>query len=481
MEGVAVLDAGTSSTRALVFDSRGRVAARASLELSLHAPAPGRVEQDPRQIESRSRAVLRRALAEARRRGVRARALGLTNQRETFLLWEPRGRPRTPAVVWQDRRSAGLCRRMDPRTRSRVRDRTGLPVDPYFSATKLALLLREPGLRRDARRGRLRFGTVDAWLLDRLAGVHATEPSNGSRTLLLNLRTRRWDPALLDLFGAPESLLPEVRPSSGPFGEVEGLPVAGVLGDQQASLFGHGCWGQGEAECTYGTGAFLLANSGPRPRPVPGLAASVAWELPGRAAYCLEASIFTAGDAVRWLRDNVGLLAEAGESERVARRVPDPGGVVFVPALSGLGAPHWDPAARGAFLGLNRATTRAHIVRALLEGVAHRVADGAEAMARQIQLRNLRVGGGGSRNSLWMQMQADLLGRPVLRSREAEATALGAALLAGIESDVWTEADARRLVQVEQRFRPRRGFPRARERAKWRKALKTVRTWRGDD
>lgn len=478
MEGVAVLDAGTTSTRALVFDGRGRVVARAALGLALRTPAPGLVEQSPREIEAKSRAVLHRVLARARRRGVRVRALGLANQRETFLLWEPRGRPRTPAVVWQDRRSADLCRRMGARTRARVLRKTGLPVDPYFSATKLALLLRNADLRREARRGGLRFGTVDTWLLDRLARVHATEPSNASRTLLMNLRSRRWDADLLDLFGVPEDLLPEIRPSTGPFGEVEGVPVTGVLGDQQASLFGHGCWKPGGAECTYGTGAFLLANTGPRPRVVPGLAASVAWERRGVATYCLEASIFTAGDAVRWLRDNAGLLGAAAESERVARAVPDTGGVVVVPALSGLGAPHWDPAARGAFLGLSRATTRAHLVRAVLEGVAHRVADGVEAVARAVPLRSLRVGGGGSRNDLWMQMQADLLGIPVLRSAETEATALGAAILAGFEAGVWEPEGG--LARVERRFQPRRGYPRARERARWRKALKTIRTWRVD-
>ncbi|MEM3085792.1 MAG: FGGY-family carbohydrate kinase [Halobacteria archaeon] len=480
MEGVAVLDAGTTSTRALVFDARGKVAAGAALELALRTPTPGRAEQDPREIEAKSRRVLRRALAEARRRGVRVRALGLTNQRETFLLWEPGGRPRTRAVVWQDRRSAGFCAAMPSRRREWVRRRSGLPVDPYFSATKLALLLRDADLRRDARRGRLRFGTVDAWLLDRLAGLHATEPSNGSRTLLLNLRTRRWDHGLLDLFGVPEDLLPEVRPSTGPFGEVGGVPVAAVLGDQQASLFGHGCWRPGEAECTYGTGAFLLANTGPKPKPVPGLAASVAWERPGRPAYCLEASIFTAGDALRWLRDNVGLLEAAGQSERVARQVPDSGEVLFVPALSGLGAPHWDPEARGALLGLSRATARGQIVRAVLEGVAHRVADGAEVMGRAVPLRSLRAGGGGSRNALWMQMQADILGVPVLRSAEAEATALGVGLLAGLEAGMWDAGEARNRVRAERGFRPRRGFPRARERARWRRALEVVRAWRGD-
>ncbi len=465
---VLAIDQGTTGTRAIVYDRRGREVASAYEEFPQLFPRPGWVEHDPEAIWRSVQGTIQKALG--RVGGAAVDAIGITNQRETTVLWDRRtGRPVSNAIVWQCRRTAGRCRelRRDRAAVSLIRRRTGLPVDPYFSATKLEWLLERGGLRARAEDGRLAFGTADAWVLWNLTGgrSHATDPTNASRTMLFDIGRRRWDPDLLGLFGVPAAILPEVRPSAGEFGRTvrlgrlpAGIPVTGVAGDQQAALFGQACFEPGSLKNTYGTGAFILLNTGRRRvASRRGLITTLACGPAGEAVFALEGSIFVAGAAVQWLRDQLGLLRASDESEALAEAVKDNAGVYFVPAFVGLGAPYWDAEARGTIVGLTRGADRRHLVRAALEAMAYATRDVLEAMAREsgLPVRELRVDGGAAANDFLCRFQAELLGLPVLRPRTVETTALGAAYLAGLGAGVWSGTDEiRRFWALGRRFRP---------------------------
>lgn len=450
------LDQGTTSSRSIVFDRGGRIIASSQKEFPQHFPHRGWVEHDPMDIWNTQLEVAREALARA---GLEARdvyGIGITNQRETTIVWErDSGRPICNAIVWQCRRTAEYCDYIKSGELCEdIRCRTGLLIDAYFSATKLKWILDNiPGARERAERGELCFGTVDSWLIYNLTGgrVHATDLSNASRTMLFNIHTLEWDDELLRLFNIPRCMLPEVRPSSGIFGETapalfgEPIPVAGVAGDQQAALFGQCCFKNGDAKNTYGTGGFMLMNTGARPvTSEGGLLTTIAWGI-GNApvTYALEGSVFVCGAAVQWLRDGLGLVASASETEGVARTVQSSGGVWFVPAFVGLGAPYWDPYARGALLGITRGTTRAHVVRAVLESMAYQTADVLELMKREAgaDMSSLKVDGGASANDLLLEIQADLLGAPIIRPLCIETTALGTANLAGLATGAFATID----------------------------------------
>jgi len=454
---ILAIDQGTTGTTAVVLDRHGRIVGRGYAELPQYFPQPGWVEHDGQEIWSTTLRAVGEALAASGDDGGKGGnggigAIGITNQRETTLLWDRRtGRPVARAIVWQDRRTSARCAALKRAgTEPGIARATGLRLDPYFSATKLEWLLKHvPGARARASSGALAFGTVDSWLLWKLTGgrVHATDPTNASRTLLFNLRRRAWDDALLKRFGIARALLPEVRPSAGDFGVTrgvpglaDGIPIRGVAGDQQAALFGQGCVRAGGMKNTYGTGCFLVLHTGSRPvRSRAGLLTTVACGPRGEAAYALEGSVFIAGAAIQWLRDGLGLLADATESETIARSVPDAGGTYLVPAFAGLGAPYWRPDARGIWCGLTRGTTRAHLVRAALESIAYQSYDVVSVLRREGRSnpRALRVDGGATRNDFLMQFQADLLGIPIERPAMVESTALGAAYLAGIGAGLW--------------------------------------------
>ncbi len=463
---VLALDQGTTSSRAMLVDAEGRVTAVAGVELPQSYPRPGWVEHDPAQLLGTTLAAAGQVLGQSGVGPADLAAIGITDQRETTLLWRRSdGRPLHPAIVWQDRRTADRCARLREEGRAdRVTDATGLLPDPYFSATKLEWLLDHvPGAREQAEAGELAFGTVDTWLLWHLTEgrVHRTDRTNASRTMLWSLREERWDPEMLALFRIPEALLPEVLPSAAEFGAEtritgRGVPVAGVAGDQQAALFGQAGWEPGLAKNTYGTGCFLLLNTGGEPvRATHGLLSTAACAPDGGRAYAVEGSVFVAGAAVQWLRDGLGLVRDAAETEALARSVPDSGGVFVVPAFTGLGAPYWDPHARGTIVGLTRGTGRAHLVRATLEAIALQVCDVVDAMAESGGApRTLRVDGGASANDFLMQLQADLLGIPVERAAIRETTALGAAYLAGLGSGFWTRDDLSRLWRADRVFEP---------------------------
>ncbi len=492
---VLALDQGTTSSRAIVFDRRGRGQASAQQEFTQHFPQPGWVEHAPADLWETSRRVALGALGEANVTRQDIAALGITNQRETTLLWERKsGRPVAPAIVWQDRRTAAMCAALKRRgLEQEFRTRTGLVLDPYFSGTKLAWLLDHvPGARRRAERGELAFGTVDTWLLWKLTNgrVHATDVSNASRTLLLNLRTGAWDETLLRRLRIPAAVLPEVRASSGHFGEVEsipalrGVPITGVAGDQQAALFGQACFRPGMAKNTYGTGCFLLLHTGTKPVTSKNqLLTTIAWRLGegGPLEYALEGSVFIGGAVVQWLRDGLGVIERSGDVEALARSVPDNGGVFLVPAFAGLGAPHWDPAARGAILGLTRGSTAAHIARAAVESIACQSADLLQAMESdsKLGLRELRVDGGATVNNALLQFQSDLLRVPVIRPKTTETTALGAAYLAGLAVGFWKDqAEIAKLWSVEKTFRPQASKSlMSRLQADWRRAVERARNW----
>jgi glycerol kinase len=446
---VVAIDQGTTGTTVLLVDAARTVRGRGYREFEQIYPRPGEVEHDPEAIWGSVTGALADALGGVDVR--RIAALGITNQRETTLLWDrDGGRPVANAIVWQDRRTAPFCATLKAAGQEpAVRERTGLVLDPYFSATKIRWLLDDvTGLRARAEAGKIAFGTVDSFLIWRLTGgrVHATDVTNASRTLLCDLRTRRFSDELCTLFGVPQALLPEIRPSAGRIGETrgvpglpDGIPIAGVAGDQQAALFGQDCTEPGDAKCTFGTGAFLLMNIGAEPRlSTRGLLTTVAWTLDAPAArgtaYALEGSAFVAGALVQWLRDGLGIIAKAAEIEALARSVPDSGGVTIVPALTGLGAPHWRAEARGLISGITRGTTRAHIARAALEAIALQNVDLVTAMQADAgrAINNLRVDGGASANDLLMQIQADLLGVQIFRPEMLESTALGAAKLAAL-------------------------------------------------
>ncbi len=466
---ILALDQGTTATTAMVVGPDLSVLGRASNEIPQIYPQPGHVEHDPDAIWETTARSARQAMEAAGVAPADCAGVGITNQRETTILWDrDTGRPRHNAVVWQCRRTAEMCRRLkEDGLEPLFRERSGLVLDPYFSGTKVRWLLDHvPGLRADAEAGRVRFGTVDSFLLFRLTGgaVHATDVSNASRTLFLNLRTRSWDPDLLRVLDVPAAILPEVRPSAGVFGTTRGLdflpdgvPVAGMAGDQQAALFGQTCFEAGQSKCTYGTGAFLLVNTGDRPvASSHGLLTTVAWTVAGETRYALEGSAFIAGAAVQWLRDGLGLIRASADVEALAASVPDSGGAVFVPALAGLGAPHWRPDARGALLGLTRGCGAGQVARAVLEGVAMQVADLAGAMEADLgrPVTELRVDGGASANDLMMQFQADVLGVPVVRPRNLDTTAMGAASLAGIGVGLWNGESLGRMTRIARRFEP---------------------------
>jgi glycerol kinase len=475
-----------------VFDWKGRPLAAAQHEVPSVYPAPGWVEQDADVLVETQLRAARQALAAAGVEPAEVVAVGITNQRETTVAWEAEGRPLAPAVVWQDRRTAPRCAGLREEGREpAVRERTGLLLDPYFSATKMAWLLETlPDGRRRAADGQIHLGTVDAYLVWRLTAgrVLATDASNASRTLLLDLDTRTWAPELLELFGVPAAALPEVRPTDGGFGETAPevlgapVPIRAVVGDQQAALFGQACLGAGEAKNTYGTGCFLLMTTGGAPpKPPPGLLATVAWDrCTGGPTYALEGSVFIAGAAVRWLRDGLGIIAQAAEVEALAGSVPDSGGVVVVPAFAGLGAPYWDPEARGTITGITAGTTRAHLARATLEAIAHQTADLVETLEAggAPPLQVLRADGGAAANELLLQLQADLLGRPVAQAAIRETTALGAALLAGRAAGFWGSDDEIRTLAAPARiFEPRQTEAwRAEMRERWADAVARARS-----
>ena len=450
---VLALDQGTTSSRAILFDRNGEPRHTASRPLTQMYPRPGWVEHDPMEIWESQRLVAREVIQRGGIAPGQIAAIGITNQRETTILWErATGRPVHNAIVWQCRRTAPLCETLVREGfHEEIQRRTGLICDAYFSGTKVRWLLDQvPGLRNRAQRGEILFGTVDSWLLYGLTGgrVHATDFSNASRTMLYNIRERRWDPEILDHLGVPEEILPQVYPSCHLYGLAEKgvleaeIPICGVAGDQQAALFGQACFHAGMAKVTYGTGAFLLMNTGPVPvTSKNGLLTTIGWGLGDQVTYCLEGSVFIAGAAIQWLRDGLGLLSSSEESESLALSVQDNGGVYFVPALVGLGAPHWDMSARGLMIGLTRGTSRGHIVRAALEAVAYQTRDVIDCMREDsgIHLKELRVDGGAAQNSFLLQFQSDILGAHVVRPQSVETTALGAAYLAGLGVGYWKD------------------------------------------
>jgi glycerol kinase len=449
------------------------------------------VEHDPAEIWETQRAVAQEALKSAGLRAPDIAAIGITNQRETTVVWDRRtGTPVYSAIVWQDRRTSGFCDEMRLAGHGPlVQRKTGLVIDAYFSATKLRWILDHvPGVRERARRGELAFGTVDSWILWNLTGgqVHATDATNASRTMLYNIHTGEWDPELLDLLKIPRELLPAVRESSGTLGETSILgaatPISGVAGDQHAALFGQACFEPGLAKNTYGTGCFMLVNLGTRPVPSKHrLLTTVAWRIGGRAAYAMEGSIFIAGAAVQWLRDGLGLVKSSADIEALAQSVPDTGGVYLVPAFAGLGAPNWDQYARGLIVGITRGTTAGHIARAALEGIAHQVADVLEVMQRDagVRIAELRVDGGAAANNLLMQFQADMLGVRVVRPRVTETTALGAAYLAGLGVGFWKgRDDVASHWEIERAFEPSMAATEVNHRReRWAEALRRAGEW----
>jgi glycerol kinase len=472
---ILAIDQGTTGTTCLVFDEQAEPIGRAYREFSQHFPRPGWVEHDPREIWEVTAAVAGEALADAGARPGDLAALGIANQRETVCVWDPHsGEPLHNAIVWQDRRTAARCAQLrEDGHEALVRARTGLVLDPYFSATKMQWLLEHvEGLRERARDGRAVFGTVDSWLIFKLTGEHLTDATNASRTLLYDIAEGRWDPQLLELFGIPERALPRVLASAAPFAQTRpralhghAVTVSGVAGDQQAALFGHACVDPGTGKNTYGTGSFVLLNAGHLPpRPPAGVLATVACGVGQSRAYALEASIFVTGAAVQWLRDGLGIIERAEQTEQLARGLEGNDGVYFVPALTGLGSPHWDADARGTIVGLTRGSGRAHLARATLEAIAYQTVDAVRAMevACPEPLGELRADGGASANGWLMQFQADVLGVPVALGELAETTALGAAYLAGVGAALWTVSDLRGDrgglgARTRRRYEPRMG------------------------
>jgi glycerol kinase len=490
---VLALDQGTTGSTALLIDPDGAVRARGYAELTQHYPQPGWVEHDPAQIWTTIGQAASQAVASSGIAPGEIAAVGITNQRETTILWErASGRPVGNAIVWQCRRTAALCERLKADgVEPEVRRKTGLVVDPYFSGTKIRWMLdHDPALRPRAERGELCFGTVDAWLLWQLTGgaVHATDPSNASRTLCYDIHRRAWDEELCRILGVPMALLPEVKPSAGVFAQTTksawlpgDIPVAGIAGDQQAALFGQACVEPGMAKNTYGTGCFALLNTGERAvASTEGLLTTVAWTVEGTTSYALEGAVFIAGAAVQWLRDGLGIIKQAAETQPLAESVPDTGGVYLVPAFVGLGAPYWDPYARGTVMGLTRGTTRAHLARAALEAIAYQSRDVLDTMKREsgVPLTTLRVDGGAAANDFLCQFQADVLGVEVLRPSVTETTGLGAAYLAGVGAGLWASRELATRWKLERKFTP--AMPAATRDAAyagWRRAVERARGW----
>jgi len=493
MRYVMALDAGTTSNRAIVFDEQAQIVGVAQREFTQHFRKPGWVEHDADEIWCSMLGVMREVLEKCRLSAKDLSAIGVTNQRETTVIWNRRtGRPVCPAIVWQSRQSADISEDIKKRGLAETfRQKTGLPIDAYFSGTKIAWILDHvPNARQEAEKGELAFGTIDTWLIWKLTGgkVHATDYSNASRTLVYNIRDLKWDEELLAILKIPAKLLPEVRPSSGSFGETErdllgaSVPITGVAGDQQAALFGQGCFTPGSAKNTYGTGCFLLMNTGSEaPVSKNGLVTTIAWGIGGTVEYALEGSVFVAGSAIQWLRDGVKLIDSSAQSEAIAASVPDTAGVYVVPAFTGLGAPYWDEDARGLMIGITRGTTRAHLVRATLESLAYQTKDviGALEADAGLRLAALNVDGGAAANNLLMQFQSDILGVPVNRAPMLETTALGAAFLAGLSVGVWNRDTLRAMRQKAGAvFSPSMPKETAAELyAGWRKAVRHARHW----
>lgn len=466
---ILALDQGTSSSRAIIFDHEGHICATSQKEFPQHFPKPGWVEHNPKDIWSSEAAVVAEAITTLSINGLDIAGIGITNQRETTIVWDAEtGEPVYNAIVWQDRRTSEFCDSLKAKGLTGfIREKTGLIVDAYFSATKIRWILENvPGAREKAEAGKLRFGTVDSWLIWNLTRgeVHVTDVSNASRTMLFNIHTLTWDEDLLKLLEIPASMMPEVRSSSEIYGYTKTtifahkVPIAGIAGDQQAALFGQMCTAAGSVKNTYGTGCFLLMNSGTKPiMSSHNLLTTVAWKIGDTVNYALEGSIFVGGSAVQWLRDGLGIIKSSSEIEGLAMTVPDNGGVYFVPALTGLGAPYWDQYARGTICGLSRGTTAAHIARAALEGIAFETMDIVNAMEKDsgIKLSELKVDGGASRNNLMMQFQADILGTKVIRPQITETTALGACYLAGLAVGYWDSLeDIKRQWAAESVFTP---------------------------
>lgn len=487
-------DQGTTSSRAILFDRSGRIAGVTQQEFPQYYPRPGWVEHDPMEIWGSQSGVARQVLDSHGVRPDQVAAIGITNQRETTVVWNREtGEPICNAIVWQDRRTAGICDSLSAAGwADYIRENTGLVIDAYFSGTKVKWILDNvPGAREQADSGKLLFGTVDTWLVWNLTrgAVHATDYSNASRTMLYNIRTLQWDQKLCDELGIPASMLPQVKPSSGVFGQTHestfggaGIPIAGIAGDQQAALFGQACFSHGQAKNTYGTGSFILMNTGPTPiRSETGLLTTIAWGLGDSVDYALEGSIFVTGAAVQWLRDEMHLIVDAADTEYFATKVADSGGVYVVPAFAGLGAPYWDMYARGAILGITRGTTRDHVIRATLEALAYQTRDVLECMETDsgIETSELKVDGGASANDFLMQFQADVLGVPVARPTIIETTARGAAYLAGLATGFWSDRnEILEAYQVDRRFNPQMDeTTRSRLYAGWKRAVERARAW----
>ena len=466
---ILALDQGTSSSRAIVFDHDGNICSTAQQEFTQHFPQPGWVEHDPMEIWSSEAAVIAEAISKIGINGKDIAAIGITNQRETTIVWDAdTGQPVHKAIVWQDRRASAFCDELKARGLvDRIREKTGLIIDAYFSGTKIKWILDNvPGAREKAEAGKLRFGTVDSWLVWQLTRgqVHVTDVSNASRTMLFNINTLSWDPELLALLDIPLSMMPSVRSSSEVYGYTKTtifaheVPIAGIAGDQQAALFGQMCTEPGSVKNTYGTGCFLLMNTGEKPiLSKNNLLTTVAWKIGDTVNYALEGSIFVGGSVVQWLRDGLGIIRSSSEIEAPAETVPDNGGVYFVPALTGMGAPYWDQHAHGLICGITRGTKAAHIARAALEGIAFQTMDIVGAMERDagVRLAELKVDGGASRNNLMMQLQADLLGTTVIRPEVTETTAMGACYLAGLAVGYWDSlTEIRQQWKAERTFRP---------------------------
>ena len=492
MKYLLAFDQGTTSSRSIIFDESGEIKAIGQKEFQQFFPRPGWVEHDPIEIWLTQKSTAIEAITRAGIKPAEIAAIGITNQRETTIIWDRKtGEPISNAIVWQDRRTAEFCALMRRRYFDIIHKRTGLEVDPYFSASKLRWLLdNTPDARKRADNGDLAFGTVDSWLVSRLTGgrLHITDVSNASRTMLFNIHTGEWDDDLLGLFDIPRAILPEVRSSSEIYGVVEnpselsGVPIAGIAGDQQAALFGQACFDPGETKCTYGTGCFALRNIGAEPlMSANRLLTTAAWQIKGKTEFALEGSVFIGGAVVQWLRDSLGIIKNSGEVEALAGSVSDNGGVFFVPAFAGLGTPHWDANARGLIIGLTRGTGKGHIARAAIESIAFQTSDLLEAMVADSHaaLSELRVDGGAVGNELLMQFQADLLRIPVVRSRISETTALGAAYLAGLAAGIWkSRAELAAHWRAERVFEPRGSdIDSARLRERWKLAVSRALEW----
>ncbi len=495
---ILALDQGTTSSRSLLLDEEGSVVSIAQREFTQYFPQPGWVEHDPEEIWKCQLATARSALRKAKVAASDLAAISITNQRETVVVWDAEtGTPIHNAIVWQDRRTASTCDRIRKRgVAQTIQHRTGLVIDAYFAGTKLAWILDQvPGARQLAQAGKLRFGTIDTWLIWKLTGgtgssgaVHATDFTNASRTLLMDLQTGQWDPELARALKCPQKTLPTIHASDHVFGETQkkllgsSVPIAGVAGDQHAALFGQLCWKPGMVKNTYGTGCFMLMNTGTQSKPSGcNLLSTSAWQMGERREYALEGSIFVAGAVVQWLRDGLKIIKKSSDVEKLASEVPDNGGVYLVPAFAGLGAPHWDSYARGSMAGLTRGATGAHIARAALESIAYQTADVLDAMRRDsgLKIRSLRVDGGAAMNDMLMQFQADVLGCPVVRPKVFETTALGAAYMGGLAVGVWKKAsELDELWQVDKEFHPEMKAAKVRElREGWQKALERSKQW----